>query len=318
MGTHVRVLVGPPAREGAADPDEAIERVIRLLGDYDRRLSRFRPDSELCALNADPRTTVPVSPLLGEAVSVAIAAAQRTDGLVDPTLLGDLERAGYADSWQPRRRADLRAALERLGGTRTCAAPRSPAYWKRVIVDERAGTISRPAGLRIDTGGTGKGHAADLAAALLDDYETWAVDCGGDVRIGGTAGRARVAEVEDPFGDGSTAVIPVANGAVATSGLRSRIWIDADGRPCHHVLDPSSGRPAFTGLVAATALAPTAVEAEALAKAALLAGPGRAPSFLTEHGGLTIDDAGHVRRHGSLNGRVRVRVRVPATKERAA
>ena len=57
------------------------------------------------------------------------------------------------------------------------------------------------------------------------------------------------------------------------------------GRPAHHLLDPSTGRPAWTGLVGATALAPTALEAETLAKIALLSGPARGLRVLARHGG---------------------------------
>ena len=62
-------------------------------------------------------------------------------------------------------------------------------------------------------------------------------------------------------------------GGVATSGIDARLWERQDGDFAHHLIDPATGIPAWTGLVAATALAPTALEAEALAKAALLSGP---------------------------------------------
>ena len=71
-------------------------------------------------------------------------------------------------------------------------------------------------------------------------------------------------------------VFELSRRAVATSGIGRRSWLGPDGRPAHHLLDPATGRPAFTGVVQATALAPTAVEAEWRAKAAVLAGPDRA------------------------------------------
>ena len=67
---------------------------------------------------------------------------------------------------------------------------------------------------------------------------------------------------------GTTSVLAeltLTDGAAATSGVTRRGW---------HLIDPSTGRPARTGIVQATALAPTALEAEVRAKAALLAGPG--------------------------------------------
>ena len=69
-----------------------------------------RPDT-LNALNADPRPAVPASPLMRRTVAAAAWAAERSGGLVDATLLGELERHGYEDSWDPRRRADIEAAL---------------------------------------------------------------------------------------------------------------------------------------------------------------------------------------------------------------
>jgi thiamine biosynthesis lipoprotein len=85
-------------------------------------------------------------------------------------------------------------------------------------------------------------------------------------------------------------VFEIFEGAAATSGIGKRSWLDADGRPAHHLLDPATGRPAFTGVVQATALAPTAVEAEWRAKAALLSADS---SWLATHGGLVVFDDGH-------------------------
>ena len=120
----------------------------------------------------------------------------------------------------------------------------------------------------------------------------FAVDCGGDLRFGGAPRRI---EVSDPFGGAPLHVFEVRDGAVATSGIGRRSWLDADGRPAHHLLDPATGRPAFTGVVQATALAPTALEAEWRAKAALLSAD---PAWLT-HGGVLVHDDGTTttRRH---------------------
>jgi thiamine biosynthesis lipoprotein len=292
MGSHMRILVGAPARPGLPSPAAAAGRAADLLRAYDARLSRFRPDSELTRLNKDPREVVPASALLRAAVRAALFAAELTDGLVDPTLLDDLERAGYDASWDRARRLALPEALAGAPEPRRPATARALARWRRVRIDDDAGTIARPPGLRLDTGGSGKGHAADLAAELLEGYENWAVDCGGDVRIGGEAGLPRDVQIEDPFTGEILETRAVTRGAVATSGLRSRIWRGPDGRVAHHLLDPATGRPAFTGLVAATALAPTTVEAEARAKAALLSGPAGAAARLAPHGGLAVAEDG--------------------------
>jgi thiamine biosynthesis lipoprotein len=286
MGTTVRLL----ACTGAPLP--AVRDGIEALA---ARLTRFTSTSELSALNADPRWVVPASPLLRHAVAAALLGARRTGGLADPALLGALEDAGYATSFAGVEPASLRDALR-------SAPPRRPAgpgrRWRVVHVDHAAGTIARPPGLRLDLGGSAKGLAADWAARRLAPHGRFAVDCGGDVRLGGT---------HEVAVRGTRETIPVTDGAVATSGLDRRVWQRPDGAYAHHLLDPATGEPAWTGLIAATALAPTALEAEALAKAALLSGPQRARRVLAAGGGILVHDSGEVERI-SLPRRVRVRL----------
>src|SRR5262245_19333373 len=102
MGSKVRLLGSPAAPLGPAR---------RVVEDLDARLSRFDPDSELSRLNADPRRVVPASEPLRAAVRCALEGAEATGGLADPTLLGDVVRAGYSRSITGRPRADLHAAL---------------------------------------------------------------------------------------------------------------------------------------------------------------------------------------------------------------
>jgi thiamine biosynthesis lipoprotein len=90
---------------------------------------------------------------------------------------------------------------------------------------------------------------------------------------------------------------------VATSGIDARSWRGPDGAPAHHLLDPSTGRPAWTGLLGVTALASTALEAETLAKAALLGGPAAARRVLSSTGGLLFHEDGGVEPIGSVAAR---------------
>jgi thiamine biosynthesis lipoprotein len=175
-----------------------------------------------------------------------------------------------------------------------------------VRIDDGAGTIARPPGLRFDLGGSAKGLIADHVVARLAPSGPCVVDCGGDLRVHGR----RDVHLLDPFTGGTVTVLAVRNGAVATSGLGSRLWWSGEG-PVHHLLDPATGTPAWTGVVSATALAPTAVEAEALAKAALLAGPAGARTLLRRHGGVVITDDGTVIRAGAA-ARPRTTVRLAA------
>jgi thiamine biosynthesis lipoprotein len=272
MGTQVRLLSAPGAPLGAAQS---------LIEELEARLTRFDPASELCRLNADPREEVAASPLLREAVHAALAGARATGGLADPTLLGAVVRAGYARSLVGRPRADLREALAAAPDPRP-ATPHPAATWRHVYVDDVAGTITRPPGVALDLGGSAKGFAADRAVALLAGYGPCAADVGGDLCVHGE----HEVLVLDPLTGDTADRLTLRDGGVATSGIDRRIWWGPKGEPAHHLLDPLTGRPAWTGVLAATALAPSAALAEALAKAALLAGPERGRAILDRHGGV--------------------------------
>jgi thiamine biosynthesis lipoprotein len=151
--------------------------------------------------------------------------------------------------------------------------------------------------VRIDSGGSGKGLAADLAGERLSGYATFVVDAGGDLRIGGRHPVPRPVRIDHPTRDELAHEFMLERGAVATSGIKTRLWRDGDGF-AHHLLDPSTGKPAWTGVIQATSVGTTALEAETLAKMAFLAGPAGAAEVLAEHGGLIVTDDGSVELFG--------------------
>ncbi|HXD54063.1 MAG TPA: FAD:protein FMN transferase [Solirubrobacteraceae bacterium] len=309
MGCEFRLMIGDPVRSGTSSAADAAERARRWLEACDERLSRFRPDSELVALNDDPSPVVSCRPLLLSAVQAAIRAAALTGGLVDATLLGEIEAAGYRDSLAGAVPVPLAQALPDTPVRRPAGA-RTGSRWREIHVDRAAGTVSRPPGLRIDSGGVVKGMAADVVARTLDGHSRFVVDAAGDLAIGGVDARAVPYEVavEHPLTGEHVHNVRVGEGGIATSGLNSRMWRRADGSIAHHLLDPATGLPAWTGLLMVTAVGPSAFEAETLAKWALLSGPGGARRILERHGGLSVHDDGDVELHGPLRARSSVSV----------
>jgi len=70
------------------------------------------------------------------------------------------------------------------------------------------------------------------------------------------------------------------------------------------LLDPSTRAPVWSGLIGATALGATALEAETLSKMALLLGPDGARAVLAQHGGVIVHDSGNVEAIGCIAGQV--------------
>jgi thiamine biosynthesis lipoprotein len=287
FGGSCAVLVTGSGPAGTAR--EAAAKARQSLLVWHGQFSRFEHDSELSRLNRDPRETVAVGPVMSRFVEAALSAAAMTGGLVDPTLIGELDGVGYGHHFDSQP-VPLPRALA-LAPRRAPGGPSQAPRWQQVAVDRGAGTVTRPPGVCLDSGGIVKGLFGDLLAGTLAGHESFAVDAAGDVRFGGAGARLRPIQVASPFDETVLHVFELVHGAVATSGIGRRSWLDAGGRPAHHLLDPATGRPAFTGVVQVTALADTGVEAEALSKAALLSGAARAASVLTKGGLVVYDDA---------------------------
>ncbi len=288
MGTEITVLV-----PHASDRDEAsvTRRVAAVFADEERRFSRFRDDSELSFVNR-ASGPVRVSAAMLDVLSEARVLFERTCGLFDPTVGAALIAAGYDRSFAP-------GALDRDG---SLPAPPRVAF-DDVHVDTRAGTVTRPAAVKLDLGGFVKGRAADRAARGIDGAA--AIDAGGDavLRGAGPDGAGWLVDVEDPC-DASRVLLTlrVRDRAVATSAPNRRRWL-AGTRAMHHLIDPRTGLPANCDLAQATVIASCAAEAEAMTKAVFMLGARDGARFLASQpgcAGVLVGRDGAVLRVGEL------------------
>ena len=233
----------------------------------DGLLSRFRPESELCELNE--RGSMVVGEDLLRVTEIALEARERTDGRVDPTVHDALLAAGYDRTFSeipPDAAGEPVQTLVRCGG--------------RVTVDRRLSIIELEPGTRLDFGGIAKGDAVDRACRILAAAGRASSAPAATSRSTASRRRASGRWTSRPPRDDS----PEADdGAVATSGRDLRRW-RRGGRELHHLIDPTTGLPAETGLLRVTAVAGSAVEAEIMAKALFLAGEEKAVSEAEELG----------------------------------
>jgi len=265
MNTDVEAIVVADAKR-QHEAEDALQAVVDTFVTVEKTLSRFRAESELSALNRAAGKPFRASPLLYSVVAEALSVARATGGVFDPTVLRALEAAGYDRSFELLRG-------QAVGPTRRAVPPRCS--WRDVRLERERRLITLPAGCGLDLGGIGKGWTVDRAAALLRAFAAFAVDAGGDIYAAGLQvdGRPWTVGVEDPRApERDLTVLAVRDGAVATSSVAHRRW-RLDGREQHHLIDPRTGRPAESGVLAVTAVAPTVARAETMAKTALLLGP---------------------------------------------
>ena len=274
MGTLVHVAAEAADAPGAA---AALAAAWTALERVDSLMSTWRDDSDLARVNAGAAAApVVVDPETAGLVAAALDLAAASAGAFDPTVL-PLMRAWGLRGGEPRRPpADELAGLLAVTG------------FHLVTVDTLASTIAfaRP-GVALDLGGIAKGHALDRArAAMLSAGAAGGLlDLGGNLLVFGSAAGDSVAVVAPDDPGRTVAALAFGAGAVATSGQYER-FVEIDGQPHGHILDPRSGLPvARAG--SATVAASTGRLADALATAVFVLGPELGPAFAARFPGTT-------------------------------
>ena len=267
--------------------DSARAAVEAELDAIDQACSRFRADSELSRVNANAGRSTTASPLLVEALELALRAAELTDGDVDPTVGRALELAGYDRDWrllEPARPSDQSKPRGRR--PRITALVRSG--WRSIFLDRDRLAVHVPAGITLDLGATAKAWAADRAAAAAAAAAGSAVlvGVGGDIATaagapqGGWQIRVTDDHRSDPSAPGQT--ISISSGGLATSSTATRRWRHG-GHAMHHIIDPATGAPVQATWRTVSVAAATCTDAN-IATTASLVRAESAPPWLAELG----------------------------------
>ena len=222
------------------------------------RLTRFSPDSELSRFNATPGTWMDVSPELGALLRESLRAFEMSAGLVNVAVLPSMSAIGYT-----------RPLAESRPTTTVSDARPLPAL--PGVLRVRAGAARLEPGAGIDLGGIAKGWMADRLRESLGPNTL--ANLGGDLSAGGPG----------PDGSGwpvgfAGVTVMLRDQGAATSSVRRRRWGEL-----HHLIDPRTGVPAKTGLEEVSVVATSGLEAEVVAKTALLVGPELAPVYCAAH-----------------------------------
>jgi FAD:protein FMN transferase len=246
--------------------DSELEQIRELFAERDRIFSRFRADSELNRVNAV--RVAAVSPEFARTLAVAFAAAVATDGLVDPTVAGALEAAGYDRDFDLLEPSSAPAGRAAVPGVRSLR-----------VADV---FVQRPLGTTLDLNGVVKSLAADDSVRLLGR--------GGFVSAGGDVATEGECVVSLPGG----AAVTLRSGGMATSGPTTRRWLRG-GQWHHHLIDPRTGKPSTSRWSYVTVAAGDCVGADVAAKAAFL---------LDAHGPDWLDERALAGRFVAANGAV--------------
>ncbi|MFN8458719.1 MAG: FAD:protein FMN transferase [Anaerolineae bacterium] len=258
--------------------------IERLFRSFEKRLSRFDSNSELSRLNryTGPEPFIASSTLV-DALEVALAASQATQGLYDPTILTDLEKSGYDRSFeQVEHPAPLQEDIE-FGYNITNEQPawRSVTF-RSVQLNRPRREVDKPAGVRLDLGGMGKGWTVDRAADQLQGLGPFLVNAGGDIYAYQSPPGEKGWQIDlvHPLNSElSMARVYLHHRALATSTIAKRRW-QHEGQFKHHLIDPRTGQPAQTDALSVSVVADRTVLAEIYAKVALILGSTQGLAYL--------------------------------------
>jgi thiamine biosynthesis lipoprotein len=247
--------------------DRAEAQVHELFDERDRRFSRFIDGSELNTINTRPLGIAILSDEFAAMLSLALRAAEATEGRVTPAVGAAVEAAGYDTDF------DLLPADGEPAPAEDVPDLEALALRGRVLL--------RTTPVVLDLNGVVKSKTVDDALALQG---------GGWVSAGGDIATSVPVEVGLPGGG----TVQLRDGGLATSSVGVRAWTRG-GLVQHHLIDPATGRPARTPWRDVTVAAQDCVAADVAAKAALLLGSG-GPSWLDRHRlpGRFVDGRGAV------------------------
>jgi thiamine biosynthesis lipoprotein ApbE len=281
IGTSIRIVVTDATQLGAARAMLADDLAV-----LDAACSRFRADSELIQLEASAGQPTVVSPVLAGAIRAALRGAQLTDGDVDPTLGHAMEAIGYDRDF-----VLVQAHEGTSQGGKVGVAVSHLASWRQIELNEAAGLLKVPVGVRLDLGATAKAWAADRSAHRIARMLNCGVlvSLGGDIAIAGHlppgGWSIRVQDVTgDPFTptEGPADLISIREGGLATSSTSARRW-ERGGDPMHHILNPRTGWPAESVWRTVSVAAGSALDANIASTAAIIRGH-RAVGWLAKLG----------------------------------
>ncbi len=262
MGTQFLIEVVTENRDGAL---RAIRAAYAEIIRCEEILSNWSDTSQISAVNRAAGTApVTVSTDLLNVVERALSIAALTGGAFDPTF------AACGHLWSVREQrvptdAEITACLPLVD-------------YRRVALDLDTSAVFLPdSGMQLGLAGLAKGYRLDRAAEVLErrGFGDFMIDGGGDIRLSSKEGPPWTIRIAHPRkANEALGAVRLEGGAIATSG-DYQWYFERNGARYHHILDPTNGTPARRAL-AATVIAPTGVEADALATGLFVMGPVRA------------------------------------------
>lgn len=264
---------------------EAVGKAADKIHELDRMLSTGNEKSEVSVLNREG--TVRFSDEAMKILLKSLDISDMTGGAFNPAVYPVMELWGFpSGSYRVPDRDEITAALDNIN-------------IQGIVIS--GSKVTAAEGMKLDFGGIAKGYASSAIMQVFEQYGVTSgiVSLGGNVQTLGTKpdGSLWRTAVRHPEDEGYIGVVNVQDKAVITSGGYERFF-EEDGIRYHHIIDPSTGAPARSGLVSVTIISTDGALADGLSTALFIMGEDGAVSFWREHTGLfdfiIMDETGKI------------------------
>lgn len=288
------------------DQTHLLDQAEQTVFEFEQRFSRFFKESELSRFNDFAGGDIKISQTMAELLVIAKEVNELTGGIFDPTIIGSLEAIGY------NRRFDELYQTTVLRPSGNSEEIREE-FFRRTKLDQlkiTGDTAIKPAGLRLDFGGLGKGYIVDyLSNGLFAGIADCWISAGGDLAVKGSdqdavGWKIGVQDPNSPEKEIFSVWTKGGNCGIATSGIHKRKG--GQGQAAwHHLIDPRTGLPVANNILAVTVISTDAKRADIFAKTVLILGETAGLEFIERQSGsaaiIFFKDGGMVFSKQALN-----------------
>lgn len=253
-----------------------------IVREFDENLDRFKPSSELSEISKNAGVSaVKISEETHALLVWAKKCAIDTGGFFDPTIgaLTELWNIGGED-FVPPAESEIKEARKKVGY-------KALQVWEDAAQSPRAMYAElKKEGMVLDLGAIAKGRAADLVANKLREFgvRRAILDFGGNIYVLGTPvdEDAWIVGIRDPNNPEEIILkLTATDEAIVSSGTYERFSAYED-KTYHHIINPFTGKPADTDVIAATVIHPISTYADAYVTSLIVMGKQRAIDFINK------------------------------------
>ena len=250
-----------------------LDEAETLIGSLEEQVSVTDEHSDIYAI--DHTGSGSLSGNAAELMEQALELCRRTGGALDISVYPIVRAWGFTTgSYQVPDEETIQSLLPLVDYT-------------QIQYDAATGVVTLPEGMEIDLGSVAKGYAGQLAAQMLREHgvQSALLNLGGNVQTVGTKpdGSPWQIGIKDPQGEDAMMVLSVEDQAVVTSGGYER-YFEQDGQTYWHIMDPSTGHPADSGLLSVTIVGKQGIICDGLSSSLFVMGLEKAADLWAQSG----------------------------------